>query len=128
MPLIITHRPDGLLQENVAKERDENDQSYFARVSLPAHQALVRFVDERLATKSFDDKAEISTTLEEWQSFYFQVHGRNPDMDWAQLYVAGDGRLMARTRGLGGDFCFGMVIDAKSVSMTPSNTPALSRS
>ena len=122
--LIVQHRSDGLLQRTTSEPREEAEPSYFTQHSLPAHQALMQFVDERLSLKSFESFEELDEALQEWQSFYYGVHHASPSDGWDQLYVnRSRGVLAARTNGMGGDFVFAflnMVANARPVTTTPA--------
>jgi hypothetical protein len=122
--LIVKHRTDGLLQRTTSQPREEGESNHFTKHSLPAHQALMQFIDERLSQRSFKSIEELEKALEEWQSFYYGVHQSAPSHGWDQLYVNHlRGVLAARTNGHGGDFVFAILAraqEASAVVITPA--------
>ena len=122
--LIVQHRPDGLLQRTTSEPREEAEPSYFTQHSLPAHQALMQFIDERLSLKSYENIAELEEALQEWQSFYYGVHHSAPSNGWAELYVDHTrGTLAARTKGMGGDFVFAFLNTVTNAEAVVATTP-----
>ena len=112
----VIHRPDGLLQANNSRDHEAEGlaDTFIGRHTAPAHQALERFIDERLSGRTFDTLEDLRLALGEWQSFYYSMHKRAPHETWSRLYVGTNGRLYAATSGLGGNFVFALFEQVKA--------------
>ena len=114
MAFRVVRRPDQLLQRNNSRGHEGLEDTFIGMYTVPAHQALERFVDERLANRTFETRDEVSQVLKEWQSFYYGMHKRAPHRDWRDLYLDSEGHMMASTGGMNGDFVFAVLEEVEA--------------
>ena len=70
MAIKVIHRPDQLLQENVAIGCEPHQKGTFIdEVTIPTHRAIVAFLDAKVVGQTFADQASLEKVLNTWPGF-----------------------------------------------------------
>lgn len=109
MAIIVEHRPDQLLQENVRDGCPPGlENTFVGQVTVPTHKALLEFLDERVVGHEFADEGELQLVLDTWPEF---VQGKVPrwSRDFDALRITGNGTIAFRKESPGGPFEVGVI-------------------
>ncbi len=75
MAILIKHREDGIVQKHAEDGcPDHLKQCYYGINTIPAHEVLFKFLEERLIGKEFENREAIKEVLLIWPEF---VLGQN---------------------------------------------------
>ena len=108
MSIIVEHRPDRLLQNEVAKGcPPELKGAYIGQVTVPTHKTLLEFLEERVVGKEFKDEEELRKILKTWPEFA-EEKGLTLNKDWKDLWITSRGTIAAASSP-GGDFEVGII-------------------
>lgn len=81
----VDHREDEMLQKNNKKRTPEDGTgTYIERVTIPTLKMLLRFLNERVVDRKFNNIEELAAVLEKWPEFA-EINNLGLDKYWKHL-------------------------------------------
>lgn len=107
MTIEVKHRPDSLLQNSVKEGIPPGtENTYVGKVTQPHHEMALKFLDERIIGKEFENEADLQEVLKTWPQFA-KENGLEVDHEWDSIDLYGE--RIGFEGSIGGPFVIGII-------------------